>query len=124
MTYREDTSSYNSRRYGKPWIAKLDFSTPGKPKYEFGDWLGQPGGEGELSIECQPGDVLATGQKDHRKGRGGANHIGVVQADGKVKWGYTLAKARDAGVEAREQMTTAPTITQPSQEPEIFDPCT
>lgn len=97
MLYTENTPSYNDRRYGKPWIAKLTFVRPGKPEYSFGDWLGTPGCDGELSMEVEPGDVIATGQKDLRKNRGGADDIGVVQRDGKVKWGYTAAKARDAG---------------------------
>lgn len=102
MTFTQQTDSYNQRRYGKPWIARLNFSTPSKPIYEFGNWLGQQGDEGELSIEIQPGDVVATGQKDLRKGRGGADAIGVVQHDGSVVWGFTPAKARDAGKVVRE----------------------
>lgn len=97
MLYTEKTSAYNQRRYGKPWIAKLTFVRPGKPDYTFGDWLGNAGYVGELSIEVEPGDVIATGQKDNRKGLGGADHFGVVQADGSVEWGFTAAGARDAG---------------------------
>lgn len=118
MLYTETTSIYNQRRYGKPWIAKLTFPRPGKPEYTFGDWFGTAGGEGELSIEVEPGDVIATGQKDNRKGRGGADHIGVVQPDGTVKWGYTAAKARDAGKSVRESLV-AP--TEPVQVLEFVD---
>lgn len=114
MIYREDTRSYNDRRYGKPWIAKLTFIRPGKPEYTFGDWLGNPGYAGELSIEVEPGDVIATGQKDHRKGRGGADSIGVVQHDGTVDWGYTAAAARDAGKKIKSQPKP-----EPEPEPEI-----
>jgi hypothetical protein len=121
MLYKEETSRYNDRRYGKPWIAKLSFVAPGKPHYDFGSWLGQAGGQGELSIEVQSGDVIATGQKDHRKGRGGADHIGVVQLDGKVKWGYTLAAARDAGEIVRDAL--AEVAANPESAVEIFDPC-
>jgi len=108
MIFTETTPRYNERRYGKPWIARLDFKRPGKPEYIFGSWLGQPGQSGELSIEVAPGDVIATGQKDHRKGRGGADHVGVIQPDGKAIWGYTLASARDAGKAVRETVAAIP----------------
>lgn len=120
MLYTETTSSYNDRRYGKPWIAKLTFVRPGKPEYIFGDWLGSPGSEGELSIEVEAGDVIATGQKDIRKNRGGADNIGVVQADGSVVWGYTAAKARDAGKEVRAE-TAAKTSSEPVTVLEFMD---
>jgi hypothetical protein len=98
VIYKETTKSYNPRCYGKPWIAKLTFERPGKPEYAFGDWLGTAGCEGELSIEVEPGDVIATGQKDIRNGRGGADAFGVIQEDGTVQWyGDNAAKARDAG---------------------------
>ena len=97
MLFKKETSSYNERRYSRPWIAVLDFTNPGKPTYQFGDWLGRSGDSGELSVQVEPGDVVAHGQKDIRKGRGGADDIGVVQHDGSVEWGFTLAKARDAG---------------------------
>jgi hypothetical protein len=105
MVYREMTSLYNERRFGKPWIAKLDFSSGGKPNYRFGKWLGQPGRDGELSIEVVPGDVIATGQRDYRMGVSGASRIGVVQLDGSVKWWFALAEARDAGRAIRESST-------------------
>lgn len=120
MLYTKSTTSYNQRRYGKPWIAKLSFIRPGKPEYTFGDWLGQPGDSGELSIEVEPGDVIARGQKDHRKGRGGADDIGVIQVDGTCDWGYTPAQARDAGQEIRDEL--AETSANP-EAIEIFDPC-
>ena len=108
MLYKESTASYNERRYGRPWIAKLTFVRPGKPEYTFGDWLGNShGGTGELSIEVEPVDVIATGQKDHRKGRGGADCIGVVLADGKVQWNLTAAQARDRGIEVRAEVEAA-----------------
>lgn len=108
MLYAERTDSYNARRYGKPWVARLYFVRPGKPEYTFGDWLGQAGSAGELSVEVELGDVIATGQKDLRKGRGGADNIGVVQVDGSVKWGYTPAAARDAGKVIRAAMDAPP----------------
>lgn len=121
MLYTEKTESYNERRYGKPWIAKLSFDTPGKPNYSFGDWLGQAGQVGELSIEVEPGDVIATGQKDHRKGRGGADAVGVIQEDGTARWhGTRFAEARDAGAAIKARLVEQAANPEAV---EIFDPC-
>jgi len=81
-----ETASYNERRYGKPWIAKVDFATDKKGAFSFGDWTGDGwnGGEGVLSIDVQPGDIVATGQKDNRKPRNSAPKFHVVLADGSL----------------------------------------
>jgi len=62
------TGSYNQRRYGKPWIATVDFSTP-KGNFCWGDWVGdsRTGGEGLLIVVCDESDIVARGQKDFRK---------------------------------------------------------
>lgn len=112
MKYTEETNSYNERRYGKPWIAKLDFSAPGKPTYTFGSWLGVPGSSGELSIEVEAGDVIATGQKDHRKSVS-PQELGVVQPDGTALVYQTLVGARDAS------LALLKSLAAPIVEPEI-----
>lgn len=66
-TIRIDTASYNDRRYGKPWIAKVDFSANKQGEYKWGDWIGRPGEEGILEINVMPGDIVAKGQKDRRQ---------------------------------------------------------
>lgn len=107
MLLTVETSSYNERRYSKPWIARLDFSlSKSRPDHIFGEWLGRPGEEGELTIEVSPGDVVAKGQKDHRKA-GKHSEIGVVQLDGSVEWGLTLAAAKDAGELIKSQQSPA-----------------
>jgi hypothetical protein len=65
-----ETGSYNERRYGKPWIAKVEFDASGNTSFSFGNWVGSPGYEGELVIDAERGDIVARGQKDHRKGNG------------------------------------------------------
>lgn len=77
------TSSYNHRRMGRPWIAKVDFSTP-KVDFTFGDWTGDHynGGEGVLSIDAAPGDIIAQGQKDSRQPKNSAPRFFVVAASG------------------------------------------
>lgn len=116
QTIRIDTQSYNERRYGKPWIAVMDFTVPSKPAYIFGDFLGAAGDAGELSIDVEPGDVIARGQKDNRKGRGGADDIGVVQIDGSIEWGFTPAKARDAGLAVKSIPPSHPLAAFTSEE--------
>ncbi len=66
MQYTHETESYNSRRYGKPWIATVSYPED-KPAFTFGTWNGSPGSEGVLTIAVNEGDIIAIGQKDHRK---------------------------------------------------------
>jgi hypothetical protein len=81
-----ETGSYNERRYGKPWIAKIDFASDKKGTFTFGDWTGdgRNGGEGVLSINTQAGDIIAKGQKDNRQPRNSAPDFYVVLADGSI----------------------------------------
>lgn len=62
------TGSYNQRRYGKPWIARVNFSHNPKGDFEWGNWIGNhnTGSEGLLIIEANEGDIVAHGQKDFR----------------------------------------------------------
>jgi hypothetical protein len=67
MKITRDTSCYNERRYGKPWIAKI-YLEGNELKFQFGTWVGDPGDEGVLILEnIEPGDFFARGQKDFRK---------------------------------------------------------
>lgn len=38
-----ETGSYNERRYGKPWIARVNFSGSKQGDFQWGDWIGQVG---------------------------------------------------------------------------------
>ena len=90
MKIEIDTSSYNERRYGKPYIAVVDLTNKdANPKW--GNWIGSPGEEGILSIEAEPGDVVMTGQKDFRKPRNSAPEYQILQPDGTL--GECLTKA-------------------------------
>jgi len=84
MKIISETGSYNHRRYGKPWIAKVDFSESTKGEFVFGDWTGDHynGGEGVLTIDANPGDIVAIGQKDFRKPSNSAAEFSVVGVDG------------------------------------------
>ena len=85
MNFTQETSSYNERRYGQPWIAKVDFSDT-KGNFSFGDWTGDKwnGGEGVLSIEANTGDIIATGQNDMRKPRNSAPDFFVMTEAGNL----------------------------------------
>ena len=65
MNIQIETESYNERRYGKPWIAKVDFSDNEKGNFVWGNWVGDPGDSGLLIVDADPGDVVARGQKDN-----------------------------------------------------------
>ena len=79
-----NTGSYNHRRYGKPWIAKVDFDSSAKGEFSWGEWTGDHynGGEGVLSIDTNPGDIIAKGQKDNRQPRNSAPDFFIVSATG------------------------------------------
>lgn len=65
----ETYDSYNSRRYSKPWVAKVD--SKGKPDFseDVGKFSGQPGESGEIYVyEPVDGQVYMFGQKDYRGG--------------------------------------------------------
>lgn len=82
-----DTHEYNARRYGKPWIAQVDFSTP-KAIYNWGIWIGQidrgNGSAGTLVIDVSEGDIVARGQKDNRGNNGETQYYQVI--DGKLNY--------------------------------------
>ena len=67
MLIQRNTGSYNERRYGKPWIAKVDFSANPQGEFLWGQWIGDPGDAGMLEIQAEKGDIIARGQKDFRK---------------------------------------------------------
>jgi len=74
--------SYNSRRYGRPWIGRVtSWPVGGRPEIEWGNYCGDDGG-GEAEIVAQPGDLVRAGQKDNRQPRNTSNDWYLVQADG------------------------------------------
>jgi hypothetical protein len=87
MLVTKSTSSYNDRRYGKPWIAKLiyDPSQSGNLRFNWGKWIGDNGSEGQLEIEVNIGDYIALGQKDFRKPRNSAPEFYLVLVDGTLQ---------------------------------------
>ena len=81
MKYTETTPGYNERRYGKPWMA-ITTSESLTKDFRFIDWDGRPGCTGEFNFETEPGTILAYGQKDIRKGRGGVDGYQLAMPDG------------------------------------------
>ena len=76
---------YNHRRYGKPWGAVVKFEGA-KMVYDFsaGTFLGDSVKGGKVYIECQTGDIIATGQRDFRGGNT-ENTLYIVEEDGSLK---------------------------------------
>lgn len=81
MRIKFDYGPYNSRRYGRPWGAIIS-ANGSKLGYDFSaaNYVGDDRG-GAVYVECNPGDVIATGQRDNR-GNGSSNTIYIVQSDG------------------------------------------
>jgi len=107
MRAKIEWSSYNQRRYGRPWIARVTAWPIGaRPELEWGGYAGDDAG-GELEIEANPGSIIRWGQKDGR-GNGGTNEWGIAKTDGTIEC--------CAQPQAREQWaksTTVPASTEP-----------
>lgn len=102
-----NTPSYNEKRYGKPYIGRVN---PADGKVAaWGNWIGTPGNSGFLEIDASPGDVIIEGQKDNR-GNNGTPNYGVVQADGSVDY---IGKA--------EAIKAARAFAAPAPEPTLAD---
>lgn len=85
MKIQIETGIYNERRYGKPWIAKVEF-VGGKSEFKFGAWIGSHGSSGILEIQAEPGDVIARGQKDNRGNpRNSAPDYYIIDVDGVLR---------------------------------------
>lgn len=83
MRVSQKFGNYNQRRYSKPWIAKItSWPIGGKPEVQWGGYCGDDGG-GEVEIEANAGDIIRTGQKDHRGGNTDASWY-IVRADGSL----------------------------------------
>ncbi len=84
MTYSMTISSYNGRRYGRPWAAKITAFT-GSATLEFCKYPynGDDNG-GELVIDAEPGDVIKLGQKDYRSNKS-YNDFYFCSEDGKLQ---------------------------------------
>jgi hypothetical protein len=95
MRYTENTPSYNDRRYGKPWMARVTTSLT--REFSFLDWDGRPGMAGQFNFDAEHGTMLAYGQKDVRKGRGGVDGYQMCMPDGSLpgmpdEWAADLHK--------------------------------
>lgn len=108
MTITINTKSYNQRRMGKPWIARVNFTTP-KGDFIWGDWVGDHynGGEGVLSIDANPGDIIATGQKDNRQPKNSAPEFYVVNQVGDLE---SIGDKGDAYKHYLEHKSTTPNM--------------
>lgn len=100
MNITIETAIYNEKRYGKPYIGKVNLAD-GKVA-SWGNWIGTPGNAGMLEIDALPGDVLIKGQKDNR-GNNGTPDYALVQADGSIEY---MSKV-DA-IKAARAMAAAP----------------
>lgn len=103
MQYIDTTSSYNDRRYGKPWMAIVTTSlTRG---FDFLDWAGFPGSAGRFVFSADPGTMVAYGQKDIRKGKGGVDGYQMCMPDGTMPIisGSTAAEILSMDLDARWQ---------------------
>ncbi|MDZ4247222.1 MAG: hypothetical protein U1D67_08905 [Dehalococcoidia bacterium] len=109
MRIERETSSYNARRYGRPWIAKVVI-TEAKPggEYVWGQWVGDSrnGGEGLLILDVEVGEIFARGQKDNRNPRYSAPNYYVLGEDGKGIKCASIVEARKLSKEMLSEKIT------------------
>lgn len=79
------TGQYNERRYGRPYIAVVDFAANHQGACKWGEWIGSPGDEGLLMIDAEPGDIVMIGQKDYRNSRHSEPTYYQLGADGNLE---------------------------------------
>jgi hypothetical protein len=109
-TIQIETFPYNSRRYGKPWVAIIDFSSSNKGDYTFGDWIGREGEPGLLRIEAPTGAILAKGQKDNRNPRPTDAQFMEVLADGSTSPISTKVNAYRRFQELGQEVSSANSV--------------
>lgn len=78
------TLYYNERRYGKPYIAEMDFGTNHQGEPRWGKWIGSPGEGGLLVLDTEIGAIVMQGQKDFRNRRKSAPSYFQVSSDGSL----------------------------------------
>lgn len=77
--------SYNERRWGLPWIAKVTaWPVAGRPTMEFGKFVGHAGDPGEAEMMAKRGDIVRWGHKDNRNGNSTWSKWGIVNAEGGI----------------------------------------
>ena len=84
ITVSMDFSSYNERRFSRPWGAVITLNGT-KLKYDFcGNFVSdKTGDEGTVFLKCKKGYIVAFGQKDGR-GKNSVNDFYQVLPDGKL----------------------------------------
>lgn len=87
------TKAYAADGHGKPWIARVDFSTNELGEFHHGEWCGQPGEPGELYLEAEEGDVVAQGGGSDA-GRATKAQFGIVSSEGLVQWCNSKIEAK------------------------------
>ena len=67
MIIQVPTVKFNPNELGRPWIAIVDFSKEDyREQYAWGRWTGnfRIGSAGILTVNAEPGNIIATGQKE------------------------------------------------------------
>lgn len=99
--WEKETGTYNDKRYGAPWCAKVTFPNGPKPVYEWGESSGKWGKAGVMVVPCKPGEIIAWGQKDRRKPDDSEHKILHMQPDGGMVE-VTVAEAYKIAQQAKE----------------------
>lgn len=110
-----NTESYNERRYGKPYIAVMDFSEDHQGKPLWGEWIGTAGYSGVLEVWAKVGDIVMQGQKDNRGRNGTPRYYQVLDDLSLKELGHNKADAYKAWQEWQDA-NPEPEATKPNTE--------
>ncbi len=97
ITVTKSWGSYNARRYGRPWAARIT-AFNGAPTLEFiaGAYNGNDDG-GEIVVTGEIGEVVKIGQKDYRGNNTDNDFYVIANSDGagpKLKYIESPIEAR------------------------------
>lgn len=80
ITVSKNYTSYNGRRYGKPWCARIkSFNGSATLEFEKYSYNGNDNG-GEIVITAEIGEVIKIGQKDNRSNKSDNDFYQITEA--------------------------------------------
>jgi hypothetical protein len=110
MRIEIETKFWNDRRYGKPWIAIVDFGGNTQGAFSFGEFIGDCQ-SGLLRLDAEPGDIVARGQKDSRNAKRSAPDYYAVESDRSLR--QLAGKAEALKLWEARTVAPAPQATNP-----------
>ena len=91
-TIKLNTHGYSTQRFGIPWIARVNFATKTPYDFTMGQWVGEEGEPGLLTVDCEEGGIVVIGQEDFSRPENSADDWFQVR-EGKLEYVGTASAA-------------------------------